>query len=212
MIMGVKITTMRWKIFRPLALALLLTLATSCDSEVGDIGLMCEEIATRYPAATLQDVYKTCYQDFFGAEHLVSDTAAARMYLHKEIEECRTTDMSAMPDKEPTGFRHRFERINLSLVIDGEMSEEDLFEMFIDAAGNANRPNREWWQEWRKIEHTALQVHPQWDNPELQASLMEAAKNGQAVRHSDSFREAYNPHYRIVRRQDIISPSRLSWH
>ena len=28
---------------------------------------MCEQTVKAYPAATLQDVYKTCYQDFFGA-------------------------------------------------------------------------------------------------------------------------------------------------
>ena len=90
-----------------------------------DVRLLCLYIAERYPAATLQDVYKTCYQDFFGAEHLMRDTAAARHYLHSELEQCREQDLSAMPLREPTGFRHRFVRMNLLNIINGSITEEE---------------------------------------------------------------------------------------
>ena len=116
---------------------------------------MCEEIHEQYPLATLQDVYKTCYQDYFGAEHLRSATAAARTYLLMELEACRNTDMSAMPKREPTGFRHRFTRVNLSCVDDGELTEEQLLAMFIDAAAKDNAFGDSWAEEWQKIESIA---------------------------------------------------------
>lgn len=129
---------------------MIISFLTACDYNNEDkaIRQMCEEIHEHYPMATLQDVYKTCYQDYFGAEHLMSDTAAARNYLSMELEACRNTDMSLMPKREQTGFRHRFTRVK-----------------------------------------------------ELQAELQEAAQNKQAVRHSEAFRNTYNPHYRIVRHQ-----------
>ena len=82
--------------------------AIPCNNDNKAIHQMCEEIHTQYPMATLQDVYKTCYQDYFGAEHLVKDTASARQYLQKELDECHDSDMSLMPKRELTGFRHRF--------------------------------------------------------------------------------------------------------
>ncbi len=159
---------------------------------------MCEEIHEQYPLATLQDVYKTCYQDYFGAEHLMSDTAMAHRYLETELEKCRNTDMSAMPKREPTGFRHRFMRLNLACVADGELTENQLFAMFIEAAGRDNVFGDDWTEEWRRIERIALKVCPDWNNASLQAELCLAAEGNRAVRHSEAFRNAYNPHYRIV--------------
>jgi hypothetical protein len=50
-----------------------------------------------------------------------------------------------------------------------------------------------------KIEAIALKVNPDWGDGALQNELREAAYGKYAVRHSDAFRETYNPHYRIVR-------------
>lgn len=182
-----------------LLMGLVMTLLTSCNQDARAIHRMCEELHANYPLATLQDVYKTCYQDYFGAEHLMTDTAAARYYLHRELEECRDSDMSFMPSQEPTGFRHRFTRINLSSVISGYLTEDQLLDRFIGAAGKDNALGQDWAMEWEKIVKVALRVCPEWSDPELEAELQKAAQNKQAVRHSDAFRAAYNPHYRIVR-------------
>lgn len=189
------------KMGKLLLVCLFLTLFSSCDKEKRSIREMCSYIHIRYPDATLQDIYKTCYQDYFGAEHLMTDTAAARMYLHEEIEECRNTDMSAMPEEEPTGFRHRFTRVNLSNVVEGKLTEDQLLTMFVKAAGRDNAYGDNWEEEWGRIVNEALKVNPGWSDPELMAELQEAARNKKAVRHSDAFRTAYNPHYRIVRQQ-----------
>lgn len=168
---------------------------------------MCKQIAEVYPAATLQDIYKTCYQDFFGAEHLMQDTAAARAYLHYELNQLKSEGVNEtrMPMCEPTGFRHRFQRINLALVLNGTMSEEELLLLFIDAAGDEGMNElrsegmNDWSEEWNEIERIALTVQPAWQDDELQGLLREAATNKQAVRHSESFRNTYKPHYRIIR-------------
>ena len=180
-------------------IALLLLVLVSCDNNRNAIRQMCEDIHARYPLATLQDVYKTCYQDYFGAEHLITDTASARFFLHKELEECYGSNMSWMPEREATGFRHRFTRVNLACVENGKISENQLLASFLEAADKDNAFGENWAEEWGKIESVALEVCPAWADPELQAELHEAAQNQQAVRHSDSFRNAYNPHYRIVR-------------
>lgn len=181
------------------ALIAILLFLMACNTDNKAIRQMCEEIHSQYPMATLQDIYKTCYQDYFGAEHLVSDTASVRFYLQKELEECHDTDMSLMPKREPTGFRHRYTRVNLSCVVDGELSVNQLLEMFLAAAGKDNAFGDDWSGEWKKIEDIALEVNPLWTDPELQAELQEAAHHKQAVRHSEAFRNMYHPHYRIVK-------------
>ena len=173
--------------------------AIPCNNEDKAIRQMCVKLHEQYPMATLQDVYKTCYQDYFGAEHMMSDTAAARNYLSIELEECRNMDMSLMPMREPTGFRHRFTRINLANVVNGELTEEQLLEMFFEAASKDNAFGNSWMEEWQKIESVALQVCHDWTDEPLQAELQLAAERKHAVRHSEAFRNAYNPHYRIVR-------------
>jgi len=162
---------------------------------------MCQNIHNQYPLATLQDVYKTCYQDFFGAEHLMNDTAAARNYIKYELEQCENIDLSLMPKREPTGFRHRFVRINFSNILDGELTEKQMLTMFIDAAGKDNAFSDDWLSEWKLIERIAIETVPEWNDKELQTELMKAAEGNHAVRHSEAFRENYNPHYRIVRQQ-----------
>ena len=109
--------------------------------------------------------------------------------------------MSAMPNEEPTGFRHRFCRINLSNVVNGKLTEQQLLALFIEAAAKDNALGDDWAGEWDKIASIALEVNPGWRDPELMAELQEAAQTNQAVRHSEAFRKAYNPHYRIVKQQ-----------
>lgn len=180
------------------AAVMLAACVTKKPNEEAAIRSMCEEIAKNYPQATLQDIYKTCFQDFFGAEHLLSDTAAAHQYLKAEIEATQAQDLSTMPVYEPTGFRHRFTRVNLSLVHSGEMSENELFARFVEAAGTNNAFSDNWAEEWAKVETIALEVQPAWADSALQAELRYAASIQSAVRHSEAFRQAYHPHYRII--------------
>lgn len=187
------------KIIVVLLMTVCMVALQACQSEKRAIRRMCENVHKQYPQADLQDIYKTCYQDYFGSKHLVTDTAAARYYLEKELAECRGMNLGAMPRREPTGFRHRFTRVNLACVIDGELTEEQLLELFMEAAGTDNAFGDNWVDEWRRIEQIALQVNPSWADAALQVNLQESAKNNQAVVHSAAFREAYSPHYRIVR-------------
>ena len=180
------------------AAVMLAACVTKKPNEEAAIRSMCEEIAQRYPQATLQDIYKTCFQDFFGAEHLLRDTAAAHQYLKAEIAATEAQDLSAMPKYEPTGFRHRFTRVNLSLVHSGEMSENELFARFAEAAGTNNAFSDKWEEEGQTIEKIALEVQPAWADSALQTELRYAASVSSPVRHSETFRQAYHPHYRII--------------
>lgn len=167
-----------------------------------EVRTMCKQIAEKYPAATLQDVYKTCYQDFFGPGHMVTDSAAALRYIHSEVEELtkeKECELTIESNDEPTGFRHRFVRIDLRRIVLGQISEEEVLCRFMESANTAAPVHDAWADEWAEIEAIALEVQPAWQNEELQQALREAAAKKQAIRHSESYRNTYKPHYRIIR-------------
>lgn len=162
---------------------------------------LCEYMVRTYPQATLQDLYKTCYQDFFGPGHMVTDSVSALKYIHGEMEEIKANGEDANGERiidEPTGFRHRFVRIDLRRIVRGEMSEVEVLRRFMEAANTATPVHDNWAAEWLQIELIALQVHPQWADAALQTALHDAAKANRAVHQSQAYRTAYHPHYRIV--------------
>lgn len=102
-----------------------------------------------YPQSTVQDIYKSFFQDRFGPGHLVADTAAARKYLRTEIEKMGT---SSLPYYEPAGAGKNFYRVNLSLVKEGVVSEDIFFSAFLESAAKIKFPTiGEWSAEWNEI-------------------------------------------------------------
>ena len=152
-----------------------------------------------YPESTLQDVYKSFYQDRFGPGHMITDTASARSYLMRELAEM--SDTSAVY-YEPTGSQGRYVRVYLSTVADSLITADQLLDAFIQSANAVQVPQTDWATEWEDIVGVIWECDLKVNDFEaLQPVLSEAAQNHQAVHHSQAYREAYHPHYRIVERE-----------
>ena len=151
-----------------------------------------------YPESTLQDVYKSFYQDRFGPGHMIADTASARQYLMYEL--------SNMTDKsevyyEPTGSKGRFVRVYLSAVADGLITADQLLDAFVRSANGVQKTEIDWETEWHHIEEIIVKNDIQINGFEADAALLrEASRQNQAVHHSRAYNAAYHPHYRIVER------------
>ena len=66
-----------------------------------------------YPELRLLDIYKSCFQDYMGAEHLVSDSERVKAYLDQELE--TTTLDELMPwYYEPCGIDSNYYRVKAS--------------------------------------------------------------------------------------------------
>ena len=165
------------------------------------LSLVCQAIERQlktYPESTLQDVYKSFYQDRFGPGHMIADTASARQYLMYEL--------SNMTDKtevyyEPTGNKGRFVRVYLSAVADGLITADQLLDAFVRSANQVKTPNVDWATEWHQIEETIVKNDLIINNFEADTALLrEASRHQQAVHHSRAYNAAYHPHYRIVER------------
>ena len=184
---------------------LLLILALACSFSL--LGQSIDTIAVRsaierqlttYPESTLQDIYKSFYQEHFGPGHIISDTASARRYLMRELSEMGKTQS---PYFEPTGSQGDYVRVYLSAVADSRITAEQLLDAFVRSANSRQKPVVSWMEKWQAIISIIQANKIELKGFETDLPLLtEAARNNQAVHHSRSYNEAYNPHYRIVER------------
>jgi hypothetical protein len=157
-----------------------------------------EKQLVTYPESTLQDIYKSFYQEHFGPGHIISDTASARRYLMSELSEMGKTQS---PYFEPTGSQGDYVRVYLSAVADSLITAEQLLDAFVRSANSRQEPTVSWMEKWEAIVSIILANKMELEGFENDLPLLtEAARNKQAVHHSRRYNEAYHPHYRIVER------------
>ena len=184
---------------------LLLILALACSfnlfSQTIDTVAMRSAIERQlvtYPESTLQDIYKSFYQEHFGPGHIISDTASARRYLMRELSEMGKTQS---PYFEPTGSQGDYVRVYLSAVADNLITAEQLLDAFVRSANLWQEPAVSWLEKWETIVSIIQANKMEIEGFETNLPLLtEAARNNQAVHHSSRYNEAYHPHYRIVER------------
>lgn len=151
-----------------------------------------------YPESTLQDIYKSFYQEHFGPGHIISDTASARRYLMRELSEMGKTQS---PYFEPTGSQGDYVRVYLSAIADSLITAEQLLDAFVRSANSRQEPTVSWMEKWEAIVSIIQANKMEIEGFETDLPLLtEAARNNQAVHHSSHYNEAYHPHYRIVER------------
>ena len=157
-----------------------------------------ERQMTTYPESTLQDIYKSFYQEHFGPGHIISDTASARRYLMRELSEMGETQS---PYFEPTGSQGDYVRVYLSAIADSLITAEQLLDAFVRSANLWQEPTVSWMEKWEAIISIIQANKIELEGFETDLPLLtEAAQNNQAVHHSRRYNEAYHPHYRIVER------------
>ena len=157
-----------------------------------------ERQLTTYPESTLQDIYKSFYQEHFGPGHIISDTASARRYLMLELSEMGETPS---PYFEPTGSQGDYVRVYLSAIADSLITAEQLLDAFVRSANSWQEPTVSWMEKWEAIVSIIQANKMEIEGFKADLPLLtEAARNSQAVHHSRRYNEAYHPHYRIVER------------
>ena len=179
---------------------LLLLLSVSISAQ--NIKTFVSQQMTEYPKSHLLDLYKSCFQDYMGAEHLVSDRERVKAYLDEEL---NTTNINDLPELyyEPCGIKGRYVRVSLRAVKEGLITEDMLLAAFIRSA-NTKRPSvKSWRRKWHKIIGTIDKMNlnlPDYDREkQFLDSILSVGKY--AISHSSDYREAYHPHYRIVERR-----------
>ena len=179
-----------------LVLAMIFSVALSAQ----DIQGFVKKQMQTYPKSRLLDIYKSCFQDYMGAEHLVSDRQRVKAYLDEELQ---TTNLDELMTwyYEPCGVNGQYVRVSIRAIKENLVSEDLLLDAFIRSANSDKRPTVESWRDrWHKIIGTIDQMglnlpHYQQDRTFID-SILSVGKH--AISHSPEYREAYRPHYRIV--------------
>ena len=146
-----------------------------------------------YPKSRLLDIYKSCFQDFMGAEHLVSNRERVKAYLDEELN--TTTLDELMPwQYEPCGTDSNYYRVSIRTVKEGIIAEDMLLDAFIRSANSVKRPSvEEWSKRWHRMMGTIDRMRvnlPHYDKDrQFIDSILSVGKY--AISHSPEYREAY---------------------
>ena len=115
-----------------------------------------------YPKSTLQDLYKSFFQDRFGPGHMVNDTSSAGNYLRYEL---NNSDSFHKMYYEPTGCDTNYYRVNLSVLKENKISYQKFFDAFLRSVEKVDMNDiSEWKEEWNIIETVIISMNLNLDN------------------------------------------------
>ncbi|MBO7280607.1 MAG: hypothetical protein J6V00_05515 [Bacteroidaceae bacterium] len=181
-------------------IAAVLFVFVGCNNKNDNIRQAIEGMRERYPSTTLQDVYKSCFQDYYGVAHLLADRESVKRYIDYEL---ANADSLVSIYYEPCGWRGEFIRVNLSAIKDGRITSDILTDAFMTSAEySMNSATEEWKQLWQDILQEARKMTPPLNNFREDsiaiASLLD--KGEYVMHHSEEYSRAHHPHYRIIHR------------
>lgn len=149
--------------------------------------------AARYPAMEPTDGVKLIYQNEFGGGHLIKDEAACLAYLRREYELVEKSGQVPLYESIGNGIV----RVNLAAVQETDL--EKLGQAFIRSAA-IHQGNLESFKEKLGLLRQMTQQHCFGFSSEALEAYLEAYEKAgfPPVSHSESYRAAYHPAYRIV--------------
>ena len=148
---------------------------------------------------SVADVYKLIYQSVFGVAHILEKPEFAKQYLVSEIESVGGSDSE--PLMENISVSGEIVRINLRPYKKSGRPVETLFEIMVKSAGEINGTQANFLKQWEAFKKAVKNGKLKFELQELEKSDREMkAKNYPAVHHSEKYREANKPAYRVVKK------------
>ena len=164
-----------------------------------DLSILIEQIQN-HPNQTLQDVYKSCYQDEYGPGHLISNESSAMNSLLQEINSIEK-DYKPITLFEKTGLEGNYLRVDLTLVRDGVIPFLVLFRaLTISATIGGQKTDENWEIIWSDIVEEIKKSDLRFENFEEDLVNLEIKSKSEdkVVHHSEMYENSYHPHYRII--------------
>lgn len=185
-----------------LCVAMVCNAQSQCDSvDVARVKVMVEEMMCEYPQATLQDVYKSCFQDYFGVAHLLGSREQVYNYICSELEASDYVEGGRY--YESCGWQGSYCRVSLNAIKDGYITADMLTDAFMASAPEvAPLVTEKWVAQWTAIENVVREHYPDLYNLEVDSqAIKELLSQGKYVmHHSRRYNASYHPHYRIIRK------------
>lgn len=162
------------------------------------VRLAVERMVNDYPHLTLQDIYKSFFQDNFGPGHAAPDSAKAAAWLRNELAKVDRLDVTLY---EPTGYKGNYYRVSLAAIASGKVKADALLSAFLRSVRAVQSSEVDAWaKEWEQIEGIIAAMDLSLPNYDADAKAIAAmlAEGHYAVHHSRVYNEHYAPHYRII--------------
>ncbi len=186
-------------IFVIYCLLFLITKVTSKTNDDMDLTILKEQMKN-HPNQTLQDVYKSCYQDEYGPGHLISNESSCINSLYQEINSIEK-DYNPITLFERTGLKGNYLRVDLTLIRDGIIPFFVLFRALTISAEIGGQHSEENWDIiWNQIIQTLKNSDLKFPNFEEDCERLEKISKSEdkVVHHSEMYENIYHPHYRII--------------
>ncbi len=172
---------------------------SSIDRQWSVKQLVEHHIATKKNLA-VQDVYKMLYHAHFGVEHLLTDTAGVRSYLLREL-----ASMPATPENEPLVERisttNTMVRINLRPFKAQNLDPEALLQAMFASAAETKPDTFQFGREWNMFVDLVRYGFLNFSMNEVnEFNRLIEGKGIVPVHHSEAYKEANHPAYRVVQR------------
>ena len=150
-----------------------------------------------HPQSTLIDYYKLFFQGTFGPGHFVSDIISAIDFIYQELNSSQNFENHFY---QKINYRQTYYRVNLVVMKMNLISFNEFYPGFlISSRFKSNISMEQWVNEWQQIEgileSSSLEISNfEQDSQHLQQLF---SKEDFVVSHSQQYRKAYNPHYRL---------------
>ncbi len=155
----------------------------------------------QFPESTLKDIYKTCFQDYYGPSHIVNDTSTIAAGIMEEI---NNADTMGGPDYCYTGVNGNYVCVNLLAVRQHRLPLATLVSALQRSMHTAHSPSLKYWQcLWQQLLPVAKQLLPPTPLVEADSTyIVQQLQQGKVTgRHSELFNHSYHFYYRIIQRQ-----------
>ncbi len=152
-----------------------------------------------YPNMEPQDAVKLIYQQEFGPEHLIRDPARALTMIRQEMN--GLTPQAGEPLYEAIG--NGLCRLNLRPCKERGIPAEDIARLFTETAAGVQGDKKRFRLALRILQKLAEADETPFDPVELDLFLARYPDSCPAMHHSEAYRTAYAPAYRIVLQKKV---------
>jgi len=166
-----------------------------------NVEALLKEHVQRRPLMVATDVYKLLYQGVFGVGHILG--AGARARLMDEAEAISLTDHPEEPLIEAVSPDGSMVRVNLRPYLRRGLPLESLYEAMLKTAEIEGDPD-EFLEAWDIFKELIEDGKTSINRSDVEA--LDRAIEEEGVRphhHSEAYREAYYPAYRVMRRDAL---------
>ena len=147
-----------------------------------------------HPSIEPQDIIKMCYQATFGAEHLLLDLEKARAFFEEEFEATEASDEPVYEE-----LNEEIVRVNFGAWKKAGLPKEDLFAAFVKSTQGVGGTDEALLNCIGRAESVLKEAGFDMEAwAEAKAAYIEAGMN--PVHHSQGYRDAESPAYRVVKR------------